>query len=79
MDKTTMTKFLTGPAPTESGFASGVQAGKLVWAEASAVDAATGRRVPAAVSVAEETRVCLKKLRDTLETGRPQPRRPRQG
>lgn len=60
-----MTTFLTG-TPTESGFAAGAVVGDLVFAEADALDAATGRRVPEAVTIAEETRVCLDRLAGVL-------------
>jgi 2-iminobutanoate/2-iminopropanoate deaminase len=56
-----MTTFLT-TLPTESGFAAGAVVGDLVFAEADALDAATGRRVAEADSIAEETRVCLDRL-----------------
>ncbi|MFT4085424.1 MAG: RidA family protein [Nocardioides sp.] len=63
-----MKKYLHGATPTESGFADGVAvpALGLVWAEASAIDGATGRRVPEAGTIAEETRVCLVRLGETL-------------
>ena len=60
-----MTTFLT-THPTESGFASGAVVGDLVYAEADALDVATGRRVPEAGTVAEETRVCLDRLAEVL-------------
>lgn len=60
-----MTTFLTA-TPTESGFASGAVVGDLVYAEADALDAATGRRVPEAGTIAEETRVCLDRLAAVL-------------
>jgi 2-iminobutanoate/2-iminopropanoate deaminase len=67
MEMSAMTTFLPGGSHgTESGFAAGARVGGLVWAEASAVDAA-GRRTPEAETVADETRVCLERLRDTLQ------------
>jgi 2-iminobutanoate/2-iminopropanoate deaminase len=60
-----MTTFLT-TLPTESGFAAGAVVGDLVFAETDALDAATGRRVPEARTIAEETRVCLDRLAAVL-------------
>lgn len=56
-----MTTFLTNH-PTQSGFAAGAVVGDLVYAEADAIDAATGRRLPGAGTIAEETRICLDRL-----------------
>lgn len=49
------------------GRSVGVTVAGLVYADASAVDPDTMRRIPEASTVAEETGVCLERLRRTLE------------
>ncbi|MGH3239214.1 MAG: Rid family hydrolase, partial [Spirillospora sp.] len=62
-----MKQFLPGPfADDEAPFSAGVDLGDLVYADASALDPATMRRVPEAASIADETRVCLRRLAETL-------------
>lgn len=61
-----MTTFLAGSEP---GRAAGVAVGRLVFADASALDAGTGRRVAEARTVADETRICLQRLEATLRRG----------
>lgn len=48
------------------GRSMGVTAGGLVFAEAAALDWATGRRLPEAATLAEETAVCLDRLSAAL-------------
>jgi 2-iminobutanoate/2-iminopropanoate deaminase len=49
------------------GLSAGVAVGELVFADASAIDLDTGERATAAESVADETRICLERLQDTLQ------------
>ncbi len=63
-----MTTFLN-TMRTESGFAAGAVVGDLVYAEADALDAATGRRLPEADTIADETRICLERLAAVLAEG----------
>jgi enamine deaminase RidA (YjgF/YER057c/UK114 family) len=59
-----MTTFLDS---TQHGRSAAVVVGELVFADASALDPDTYRRVPEARSVADETRICLERLELTLE------------
>jgi 2-iminobutanoate/2-iminopropanoate deaminase len=69
MEISAVSNFLSGGHASESGFAAGVVVEDLglVYAEASAVDASTGRRLTEAGSVADETRVCVERLRAVLQ------------
>jgi 2-iminobutanoate/2-iminopropanoate deaminase len=53
----------------ERGPAAGVVVGQLVFAHASALDAISGRRLTEAVTIADETRICLERLDVTLQKG----------
>ncbi len=60
-------EFLSGPFdPEVVGFSAGADAGDLVYADASALDLPSLSRVGGAVSVAEETSICLDRLEATL-------------
>jgi 2-iminobutanoate/2-iminopropanoate deaminase len=58
-----MTTFLDS---TQPGRSAAVVVGELVFADASALDPDTYRRVPEARSIADETRICLRELERTL-------------
>ncbi|GHB56778.1 translation initiation inhibitor [Streptomyces viridiviolaceus] len=62
-----MKTFLPGPFRAgEVPFSAGVDVGDLVYADASALDLPRLERVPEAATIADETRVCLERLRQTL-------------
>jgi 2-iminobutanoate/2-iminopropanoate deaminase len=49
------------------GLSAGVAVGELVFADASAIDLDALKRLAAAETVADETRICLERLQHTLE------------
>ncbi|MFG2658507.1 RidA family protein [Streptomyces sp. NPDC048425] len=58
---------MSGPFQAgELGFSAGVDVGDLVYADASALDHPKLERVAEAATIADETRVCLERLRRTL-------------
>ncbi|MFA3877985.1 RidA family protein [Streptomyces sp. MMCC 100] len=62
-----MKTFLPGPFRSgEVPFPAGVDVGDLVYADASALDLPGLARVPEAATIADETRICLERLRQTL-------------
>lgn len=60
-----MTTFLSSP-DERAGFSSGVDVGDLVYADASALDPATRRRVEGLETIAQETTVAIDRLAATL-------------
>ncbi|WP_425839993.1 RidA family protein [Streptomyces fractus] len=64
---TRTTQLTAGLAGRETGFSAGVTLGDLVYADASALDHPGLERVSGTDSIGEETRVCLGRIRVTLE------------
>ncbi|MFA3878008.1 RidA family protein [Streptomyces sp. MMCC 100] len=64
-----MNRFINeaGSDPSKYGLSSGAVAGNMVFAAAMALDGQTMRRDAAAVTVADETRICLEQLEGVLK------------
>ena len=62
-----MKSFLSGPFRSDDvRFSAGVDVGDLVYADASALDLPRLHRVDGALTIADETRICLERLQQTL-------------
>ena len=58
-----------GSDPSQYGLSTGAVAGDVVFAAAMAIDMDTLKRPAAAVTIADETRICIEELDEALKLG----------